>query len=387
MEQRDGRGVRKGNIVAKEHANNIVWSYIYAVERSLDAYKFNLLHNKQLFIRQLKSRTLASRTIDEGALDESAGMNYSEYVAILSGNTDLLEKARLQKKIAVLESERQAFYRSKGNARTKLKEHHDEIAQNTRIIGRITKDLDYFNRVAPPDKNGVRPNPLKLDGVDSTDVEVLGAKLAALNKDINTNDDYEKIGTLFDFRLLIRSEKQTKDGLPFITNKFIAEGLDGMKYTYNYGNIAADPKLACENFIKALDTMPAKLLNKYSASNEELSRNLPILEEVINSSWAKDKDLQPLRAELTALNRRIEKDIAEKKQQDMESPDIEDAEVVELTSKPEEPIEPDNVRPIYPPVVRKVASGSDVVPDYVPKLPIHVPGNVFVVRPGARTKL
>ena len=71
--------------------------YIYAVEKSLDSYKFNLLHNKQVFINQLKSRNLAARTIDEGAIDENGGGNFSEYVAILSGNNDLLEKAKLDK--------------------------------------------------------------------------------------------------------------------------------------------------------------------------------------------------------------------------------------------------------------------------------------------------
>lgn len=69
--------------------------YIYAVEKSLDSYKFNLLQNKQVFINQLKSRNLAARTIDEGAIDENGGGNFSEYVAILSGNDDLLEKAKL----------------------------------------------------------------------------------------------------------------------------------------------------------------------------------------------------------------------------------------------------------------------------------------------------
>ena len=39
-------------------------------------------------------------------MDEKSGMNYSEYVAILSGNTDLLEKAKLEKKIGALESEK-----------------------------------------------------------------------------------------------------------------------------------------------------------------------------------------------------------------------------------------------------------------------------------------
>ena len=91
MEQRNGRAVRKGNIIAKQYADNKVDCFIYAVEKSLDSYKFNLLHNKQVFISQLKSRNLATRIIDEGAMDESGGVHFSEYVAILSGNDDLLE--------------------------------------------------------------------------------------------------------------------------------------------------------------------------------------------------------------------------------------------------------------------------------------------------------
>jgi len=60
--------VRKGNIIAKQYAGNKVDCYIYAVEKSLDSYKFNLLQNKQVFINQLKSRNLAARTIDEGTV-------------------------------------------------------------------------------------------------------------------------------------------------------------------------------------------------------------------------------------------------------------------------------------------------------------------------------
>lgn len=76
-----------------------------------------------VFINQLKSRNLAARTIDEGAIDENGGGNFSEYVAILSGNDDLLEKAKQDKKLAVLESERQAYHRNKGNAKGKLNEN------------------------------------------------------------------------------------------------------------------------------------------------------------------------------------------------------------------------------------------------------------------------
>lgn len=116
LNQRDGRAIRKGNEIAKLYADNKVDVLIYSVEKSLDSYKFNLLQNKKLFINQLKTNNMATRTIDEGSMDEGSGMNFSEYVAILSGNTDLLEKAKLEKKITALESERQAFNRSKSSA-------------------------------------------------------------------------------------------------------------------------------------------------------------------------------------------------------------------------------------------------------------------------------
>ena len=56
LAQRDGRAVRKGNEIAKFFADNKVDVIIYAVEKSLDSYKFNLLYNKQLFIDQLENQ-------------------------------------------------------------------------------------------------------------------------------------------------------------------------------------------------------------------------------------------------------------------------------------------------------------------------------------------
>ena len=141
--------MRKGNIIAKQYAGNKVDCYIYAVEKSLDSYKFNLLQNKQVFINQLKSRNLAARTIDEGAIDENGGGSFSEYVAILSGNDDLLEKAKLDKKLAVLESERQAFHRNKGNAKGKLNERTSGIEKNNAFIGRFTRDWNIATRWPP----------------------------------------------------------------------------------------------------------------------------------------------------------------------------------------------------------------------------------------------
>ena len=129
LEQRNGRGVRKGNEIAKLFADNKVDIINYAVEKSLDSYKFNLLHNKQLFITQLKKGTMGARTIDEGSMDEQGGMNFSEYVAILSGNTDLLDKAKLEKQIASLESLRRS-QTGKHNANRHQKRRPDHPYQH-----------------------------------------------------------------------------------------------------------------------------------------------------------------------------------------------------------------------------------------------------------------
>lgn len=72
-------------------------------------------------------------------------MNFLGYVAILSGNTKLLEKARLKKKIAVLESERQAFARGKSSFCYKFENVGQGLEKNTDLIARISKDITSNN--------------------------------------------------------------------------------------------------------------------------------------------------------------------------------------------------------------------------------------------------
>ena len=68
----------------------------------------------------MKPGALGVLTIDEEARVENTGMNFSEYMALLSGNTDLLDKAKLEKKIASLEGERKSFNKGKRDSEFKL---------------------------------------------------------------------------------------------------------------------------------------------------------------------------------------------------------------------------------------------------------------------------
>lgn len=305
LEQRDGRAIRKGNEIAKLYADNKVDVKIYAVEKSLDAYKFGLLHNKQLFIKQLKNNNLGTRTIDEGSMDEKSGMNFSEYVAILSGNTELLEKARIEKKIAALDSEKQAFARGKSVSRYKLENIMQTVESNKGYIDRISKDVEAFNSRVQVAPDGSRLNPVKLDGFQATDPVAIGKKLNEIADKTRTHGAHEKIGSLYGFDLLVKSETTNKDGFDLIQNRFFIRGEGQILYNYNYGSLAADPKTASLNFLKALDSMP-KLLEKYQTDTDKRMQDVPVLRQVVESVWSKENDLKDLKTELTDLERKIE---------------------------------------------------------------------------------
>lgn len=305
LEQRDGRAIRKGNEIAKLYADNKVDVKIYAVEKSLDAYKFGLLHNKQLFIKQLKNNNLGTRTIDEGSMDEKSGMNFSEYVAILSGNTELLEKARIEKKIAALDSEKQAFVRGKSSSRYKLENIMQTVESNKGYIDRISKDVEAFNSRVQVAPDGSRLNPVKLDGFQAADSVAIGKKLNEISDKARTHGAHEKIGSLYGFDLLVKSETTNKDGFDLIQNRFFIRGEGQILYNYNYGSLAADPKTASLNFLNALDSMP-KLLEKYQTDTDKRMQDVPILRQVVESVWSKENDLKDLKTELTALERKIE---------------------------------------------------------------------------------
>ena len=304
LQQRDGRGIRKGNEVAKLYADNKVDVIIYAVEKSLDSYKFNLLHNKQLFITQLKQNRMGSRTIDEGSMDEKGGMNYSEYVAILSGNTDLLDKARLEKKIAGLEGERKAFQRGKGDSRIRLETLLANQASNSDIIARARQDKADFESRVQYDKEGKKLNPLKIDGVTSSDPKVIAARLHEIEDKERTHGQPKPIGSLYGFEIVVKTDTTVKEGLDFCENRFFVRGAGKLLYNYNNGRLAADPQTACRNFINAFDSIP-RLIEKYTRDNADIEKEIPVLKQVVDETWKKEDELKLLKAELAALDRRI----------------------------------------------------------------------------------
>jgi hypothetical protein len=96
-----------------------------------------------------------------------------------------------------------------------------------------------------------------------------------------------------------------KEGLFLKENRFFIEGEGNVKYSYNSGRIANDPKLAVNFFLHALEKIPA-LIENHEKKNLELSKDLPVLQEIVKSTWRKENELKELKSELAAVDRKIQ---------------------------------------------------------------------------------
>ena len=317
LEQRNGRAVRARNEIAKHFADNTVDVIIYAVEKSLDSYKFNLLHCKQMFISQLKSGALGARTIDEGAMDEKSGMNFSEYMAILSGNTDLLDKAKLEKKIAALEGERKSFNKGRNESVWRLENKQTEMERNSEVIAKLQEDFDKHKAQRKLDGEGNLLNPIRLDGFKPTDEQSIGKQLQKIAKEMDTKGEYRRIGEIHGFPILLCSEPISKDGIGMFQNKFCVEG--NYKYKYNNGFIAlADPVAAARNFINSLERIP-QTIEQYQEKNAALAKDIPQLKEIAGKQWKKEDELKGLKSELATLERKIQLELAKDKEPEQQA--------------------------------------------------------------------
>ncbi|KAA9038702.1 DNA methylase [Ginsengibacter hankyongi] len=337
LEQRNGRGARQGNILAKQAYGNKVKNYIYAVEQSLDNYKFNLLKNKQTFISQMKNCELNVRTIDEGAIDEKSGMNFSEYIAILSGDTTLLEKSKMEKKIAVLESLRNAHHKEVIRSRFQLESFERDKETTSQTLSKLTQDEVSYKSQLQFDKEGTKINSIQLDSFNSADPEAIGIyliKLSATWKPKTAEDNTQKMGTLYGFDLYIRSQKETYEDKGMFEyryqNVYYAESSKtGIKYTWNQGHINIDnPKIAARHFLNAIDRVDT-LKEKYQKNLQELEQNIPMLQQLVSKPFEREEELSQLKKDVSKLEREISIKIQANQMKQHNAPDDNTVEIKE----------------------------------------------------------
>jgi N12 class adenine-specific DNA methylase len=342
LEQRDGRGARQGNWLAKMFYGNKVRNFIYAVEQSLDNYKFNLLKNKQIFISQMKNNELAVRTLDEGAMDEQSGMNFSEYIAILSGDTSLLEKTRIEKKVAELEGYKAAHFKEVAQSRYLLEDLEKKSRDTRSTLEMVHTDERSYKSLLKFDGDGAKLNLLKLKEMPSADAVAIGQKLI----DLYTNWAPENptkpelyLGELYGFDLFIRRKLQTVDAMfssriEFVTSLYAESRATSIKYMQNGGAPHLDnPKLAARYFLNSLDRVIG-MAERYEKELIDLDKQIPEVQELTKRTFDQEYELASLKKDLAKLELEISQKITENdSREETENLFVEEEQTVTATIK------------------------------------------------------
>lgn len=223
-EQRNGRGLRQGNIIARDFYNNEVDIKVYGVERSLDAYRFELLAIKQSFIDQIKEGATGNRIVDEGDSDEESGASFSDFMAAATGNPIIKEKAKNDKLIDKLETSRSAYFNRVGRAKQGLKTSptliEDYKAQNQELL----KWVERANQ-----DNIEEDYPLLVNGKEFEKVTDAGQELLKSKRHTSNN-----------VRIMMRGGEQLKPQATagkwelFTFNEVNADGSVNPKFTIGY---------------------------------------------------------------------------------------------------------------------------------------------------------
>lgn len=143
-EQREGRGVRQGNEIARDFNDDNVDVYFYATEGSLDMYKYQLQETKGKLFAQFKSGTIGDRTFDEGDAEEN--FDPAEVVAMLSGNPVIFEKSKQDKKVEKLRRAKRAYESDWQRRHARYEELQTKKRNYERLLSLNASDVQGLER-------------------------------------------------------------------------------------------------------------------------------------------------------------------------------------------------------------------------------------------------
>ena len=137
MVQREGRIIRQGN------TNKEIYIYRYICENSFDAYSWQILEGKQIFISRLLNNQLDMRQAKD--LDDAV-LNYAEVKALAVGNPLIEKRVNTQNKLSRLILINSASIARKEKLRQTLATIRNNKKDWEQEIEEVTEDLKFSKK-------------------------------------------------------------------------------------------------------------------------------------------------------------------------------------------------------------------------------------------------
>ena len=110
---------------------------------------------------------------------------------------------------------------------------------------------------------------------------------------------------MYGFTLLVKTEMSEKEGQILVLIVFSFRAKATLNTLYNKCLMVKDPETAAMNFLRALEKLPG-FIKQEQEKISEIQKDLPVLQEVLNSAWSKESRLSELKTELAAVERKIQ---------------------------------------------------------------------------------
>lgn len=305
MDQRNGRGHRKGNLLAKVKNNNTMDIGICATRNTLDNYRIDLIKHKKGFVDQIKDASQSlSRHIDEGSMSQDAGMNIAELQAQLTGDNSLLKLSKIDGNIKEIEQEK-LFVLSQNRENTnKISQSEKKIRELTSAKELFIRDLALYNSKVVIDEDGKRVNkPDYLDLTDDATPEQIYSYFIKLVDKSSSMSKYENkvVAKMFGFELIATNDLW--NGVQFkITNPKYEKGTT---YAINNGKINLESVSACTSyFVRCFDMIDKRLKGSEQNIQQELEK-LEVYKLNATKTFDKDEILSSLYQEKENLQETI----------------------------------------------------------------------------------
>lgn len=254
--------------------------------------KRQLSYDEKLFIGSREDNPITPNNYVNNPIElHYLGIPYAEYVAILSGNTDLLDKAKLDKQITQLQKERVLFFRDIDKSKYDLKKLSEKKEAAESAVQDMKADYDKFYK-----SKGVliSQDGTRLHGKDA------GKYLSAWRSASMEDGVTEYIGTYKEHTIYIKSLQG---------NKYF--GLVGSSGRHYQAQTALP--LAYDRCQEWLDELGNSLSGRAEKMEKDISRfNHDISElekKLTNINWPKEEKLRQLKSEAAILNNKINNEL------------------------------------------------------------------------------
>ena len=140
-------------------------------------------------------------------------------------------------------------------------------------------------------------------------MKAVAARLQEITEKARTEGEHHKIGTIYCFDILVKTESSMKDLFQGSVNRFFVKGEASILYTHNNGKLASAPKLACQNFLSALERIP-KVIATHEKELAKATKDIDVYKAISTGVWNKEDELRNIKAQAAELDRKIALELA-----------------------------------------------------------------------------